>query len=137
MKKIDFTVISRKYELHKKEYDHAVLEVLNSGWYILGSKLETFELAFAQYLGIKYCVGVNSGTDALILAIRALGIGKGDEVIVPAGAYIASVIGITENKAVPVFVDSNNDLVMNADAIENKITERTKAILPVHMYGRA
>ena len=92
LEKIEFTLLSRKYELHKNEYEEAVSRVLQSGWYILGNELKAFEEAFAKYLGIEYCVGLNSGTDALILALRALDIGEGDEVIVPAGAYIASVI---------------------------------------------
>ncbi len=137
LEKIEFTLLSRKYELHKNEYEEAVSRVLQSGWYILGNELKAFEEAFAKYLGIEYCVGLNSGTDALILALRALDIGEGDEVIVPAGAYIASVIGITENKAIPVFVDSDDFYLIDATAIESRITEKTKAILPVHMYGQS
>lgn len=134
--KVTYSVLQRTYDLHREEYQTAVLRALDSGWYILGKEMETFEKQFADYLGMKHCVAVNSGTDALILAIRALGIGEGDEVIVPAATYIASVIGITENGATPVFVDVDAYSHLDADAVEAKITEKTKAILPVHLYGQ-
>lgn len=135
---IEYTSLKDNYELFRDEYEEAILRASRSGWYILGPELEAFESSFAKYLGVKYCIGVNSGTDALILAIRALGIGLGDEVIVPAGTYIASVLGITENLAKPVYVDSREDtLLMDADKLEELVTEKTKAILPVHLYGQA
>ena len=134
---VEYTSLKRNYELFQSEYEEAALRALRSGWYILGPELEAFEKEFASCMGAKYCVGLNSGTDALILAVRCLGIGPGDEVIVPAGTYIASVLGITENGATPVFVDSNEYLLMDAEAIEAKITSKTKAILPVHLYGQS
>ena len=134
---VEYTSLRRNYNLYKDEYEEASLRALRSGWYILGPELEAFEQEFAKYMGAKYCVGVNSGTDALILAVRALGIGEGDEVIVPAGTYIASVLGVTENHATPIYVDSNDLLLMDVEAIEEKITSKTKAILPVHLYGQA
>lgn len=134
---VEYTSLKRNYDLYANEYEEAALRALRSGWYILGPELEAFEKEFAAFMGAKYCVGVNSGTDALILAIRALGIGPGDEVIVPAGTYIASVLGITENGATPVFVDSNDNLLIMASDIEAKITPKTKAILPVHLYGQS
>lgn len=133
---VEYVSLKRNYELYQTEYEEAALRVLRSGWYILGPEQEKFEAEFSYYMGRKYCVGVNSGTDALILALRVLGIGPGDEVIVPAGTYIASVIGVTENGATPVFVDSDDFLVLDAEKIESVITSRTKAILPVHMYGQ-
>lgn len=133
---IQSVVLKRTFELHKAEYEEAALRALNSGWYILGKEMEDFERKFASYMGVKHCVALNSGTDALILAIRAIGIQPGDEVICPAGTYIASVIGITENGGIPVFVDMDDHMEMNVDAVEEKITERTKAILPVHLYGQ-
>lgn len=134
---IEYTNLKRNYEIYKSEYDVAIQRVINSGWYILGTELEAFERSFAEYLDVKHCIGVNSGTDALILGIRALGIGEQDEVIVPAGTYIASVLGITENGATPVYVDSDADmLLMDVKKIEAAITEKTKAILPVHLYGQ-
>lgn len=134
--KIEFTELKRIFDDHRSEYEDAALRALNSGWYILGPELEAFEKEFAQHMGVKHCIGVNSGTDALILAVRALGIGKGDEVIVPASTYIASVISIIENEAVPVFVDSDEFLLMDTSQLESHITSKTKAILPVHLYGQ-
>jgi dTDP-4-amino-4,6-dideoxygalactose transaminase len=133
---VNSVVLKRTFELHKEEYEEAALRALNSGWYILGKEMEEFEAQLASWAGVKHCVALNSGTDALILAVRALGIGPGDEVIVPANAYIASVIGITENGATPVFVDADEHMEIDADQIEEKITDRTKAILPVHLYGQ-
>lgn len=134
---VEYTMLRRNFELYQTEYEEASMRALRSGWYILGPELAAFEEEFAKFMGAKYCVGVNSGTDALILAIRALGIGSGDEVIVPAGTYIASVLGVTENEATPIYVDSGEDLLINAASIEEKITEKTKAILPVHLYGQS
>lgn len=129
-------VLKRTFELHKAEYEEAALRALNSGWYVLGKEMEGFEQKFATYMGTKHCVALNSGTDALILAFRAIGIQPGDEVIVPAGTYIASVIGVTENGGIPVFVDMDDYMEIDVDAIEAKITNKTKAILPVHLFGQ-
>ena len=134
---VNSVVLKRTFELHKAEYEEAALRALNSGWYILGKEMESFEKEFAEWAGVKHCVALNSGTDALILAVRALGIGPGDEVIVPANAYIASVIGVTENGATPVFVDADEYMEMDADRIEEKITPHTKAVLPVHLFGQS
>lgn len=133
---VQSVVLKRTFELYKEEYEEAALRVLNSGWYILGREMAEFEEKFASYMGVKHCVALNSGTDALILALRALEIQPGDEVIVPAGTYIASVIGVTENGGIPVFVDMDAYMEINVDAIEAKITEKTKAILPVHLFGQ-
>ena len=133
---VNSVVLKRTFDLHKEEYEEAALRALNSGWYILGKEMEEFEKQLASWAGVKHCVALNSGTDALILAVRALGIGPGDEVIAPADAYIASIIGITENGATPVFVDADDHMEIDVDKIEEKITERTKAILPVHLYGQ-
>ena len=108
--KVSYSVLKRTYDLHKDEYENAVLRVLKSGWYILGKEMDEFEKQFAGWIGMKHCVALNSGTDALILAFRALGIKEGDEVICPANAYIASVIGITENGGIPVFVDADEHI---------------------------
>ncbi|MDO7975852.1 DegT/DnrJ/EryC1/StrS family aminotransferase [Oceanotoga teriensis] len=135
--KINFTELKRGYEKYKEEYDKAAMEALDSGWYILGKKVEEFENNFSNFLGSKYCIGVNSGLDALILAIRSLDIGKEDEVIVPANTYIATVLGITENDATPIFVEPDEFYNIDAEKIEEKITDRTKAIMVVHLYGQA
>lgn len=134
---VQYSVLKRTFDLHKEEYEQAVLRALNSGWYILGKEMEEFEKEFAAWAGVKHCVALNSGTDALILAFRALGISEGDEVIVPANTYIASVIGVTENGGTPVFVDADEYMEIDADQIESKITDKTKAILPVHLYGQS
>ena len=135
--KIDLAVLGRQFRLHQPEYEAAALRVLRSGWYVLGPEVEAFEQAFAGYTGAQYCVGMNSGLDALTLAVRALGIGAGDEVIVPANTYIATVLAITENGAVPVFVEPDAFYNIDADHIENAITPHTKAIMVVHLYGQA
>jgi len=134
--KVPFNVLRPQYLMFKEEYDKAVLEALDSGWYVLGEKVSQFEREFADYVGVRHCVGLNSGLDALILAFRALGISEGDEVIVPANTYIASVLGVTENGAAPIFVEPDEFYNIDPARIEEAITERTKAILPVHLYGQ-
>ncbi|WP_303150574.1 DegT/DnrJ/EryC1/StrS aminotransferase family protein [uncultured Cloacibacillus sp.] len=134
---IPFNTLKPGYEKYRDEYLEAATRVLDSGWYTLGRELESFEKEFAEWLGMKHCVGLNSGLDALILAVRALGIKVGDEVIVPANTYIASVLGITENGAAPVFVEPDQYYNIDPDKIEQAITKRTKAIIVVHLYGQA
>jgi len=134
---IKCNVLDRQYQMYKAEYDAAALRVLNSGWYILGNEVKSFEEEFKTHMGAKYCVGLNSGLDALILAVRALGIGKGDEVIVQANTYIATVLGITENDATPIYVEPDEFFNIDASKIEEKITSNTKAIMVVHLYGQA
>ncbi len=133
---VKFTVLKRLFEQHQEEYEEAALRALRSGWYVLGNELSRFEKEFAAYIGMEYGVGVNSGQDALILAVRALGIGPGDEVITQANAYIASVLGITENGATPVFVEPDAFFGLDPEKLEAAITPQTKAILPVHLYGQ-
>lgn len=135
--KVEFNVLDRQFKEFQEDYEAAALRALRSGWYILGQELEAFESEYAAFSEIPYCVGVNSGLDALILAIQALGIGPGDEVIVPANTFIASVLGITANGAVPVFVEPDRYYNLDASLIEQAITPRTKAILAVHLYGQA
>ena len=135
--KIDLAILNRQFELHQKEYEDAAIRALRSGWYILGHELENFEKEFAEYLNAKYCIGVNSGLDALTLAVRAFNIGAGDEVIVQANTYIATVLAITENGATPIFVEPDEFYNLDAEKIESAITEKTKAIMVVHLYGQA
>lgn len=134
---VEFISLKRQYDRYATEFETAVLRALRSGWYIMGKELETFEGQFSDFLGMKYCIGLNSGLDALTLAIRALGIGPGDEVIVPSNTYIASILGVTENRAMPVFVEPDAFFCIDAKKVEEAITPRTKAILPVHLYGQA
>lgn len=122
---------------YQEELERKALEVLRSGWYVLGPEVKAFEEEFARYTGAKHCVGLASGLDALWLAFRVLGIGEGDEVIVQANTYIASVMGITINGATPVFVEPDDFFNIDADKIESLITSKTKAILVVHLYGQA
>lgn len=134
---IKCNVLDRQFQMYQQEYEEAALRVLRSGWYVLGNEVKQFEEEFADFTGRKYCVGLNSGLDALIMSVRALGIGKGDEVIVQANTYIATVLGITENGATPVFVEPDAYFNVDADQIEAAITDRTKAIMVVHLYGQA
>lgn len=134
--KVPFNALKPGYEKYKDEYINAAIRVLDSGWYVLGEELQSFESEFAAWLGVRYCVGLNSGLDALTLAFRALGVGSGDEVIVPANTYIASVLGVTENGARPVFVEPDEYYNIDPEKIEEAITKNTKAILVVHLYGQ-
>lgn len=129
--------LDRGFFMYQEEFENKAVEVLRSGWYVLGNEVRGFEQEFADYCGAKYCVGLASGLDALWIAFRILGIGKGDEVIVQGNTYIASVMGITINGATPVFVEPDEYYNIDATKIEEKISERTKAILVVHLYGQA
>ena len=112
--------------------------VYTRSWYIDGVEDEAFEKAFANYCGMDYCVGVGNGLEALVLALKALNIGEGDEVIVPSNTYIASVLAVTYVGAKPVFVEPHIETFnINPTLIEEKITEKTKVIMPVHLYGQA
>jgi dTDP-4-amino-4,6-dideoxygalactose transaminase len=137
MEKIMQSRMDRGFQRYQKEYEDKALEVLRSGWYILGKEDEAFEKEFAEYIGTGYAVGLASGLDALWLAFKVLGIGEGDEVIVQGNTYIASVMGITINGATPVIVEPDKYYQIDADRIEEKITDKTKAILVVHLYGQA
>ena len=129
--------MDRTFERYQKEFEEKALQVLRSGWYILGNEVRSFEQEFAQYVGAAHCVGLASGLDALWIAFRVLGIGAGDEVIVQGNTYIASVMGITINGATPVFVEPDEYNNIDASKIEEKITDKTRAILVVHLYGQA
>ena len=112
--------------------------VFTRSWYIEGKEDEAFEKAFAEYCGTKYCIGVGNGLDALILILKALNIGEGDEVIVPSNTYIATALAVTYVGAKPVFAEPKIETFnMNPDRIEAAISEKTKAIMPVHLYGQA
>jgi dTDP-4-amino-4,6-dideoxygalactose transaminase len=127
----------RQFSMNASEYEQKAVEILRSGWYILGKEVQGFEKEWAEYIGSKCCVGLASGLDALWISFRLLNIGQGDEVIVCSNAYIACVMGITMNGATPVFVEP--DLYDNIDTekIEEAITNKTKAILAVHLYGQS
>lgn len=138
IKFLDLQKITQQYQ---PELTDAVKRVIDSGWYLLGNEVKNFEQRFADYCGVKYCIGVGNGLDALRLIFRAyieLGIMKeGDEVIVPANTYIASILAVSENHLKPVLVESDiNTFNIDADKIEEKITLKTKAMLIVHLYGQ-
>ncbi|MBQ0329966.1 DegT/DnrJ/EryC1/StrS family aminotransferase [Providencia rettgeri] len=135
---LDLKTINNQYQQELKD---ACTRVIDSGWYIMGKELESFETNFAHYCGTKYALGVANGLDALTLVLRAwkeLGkIKTGDEVIVQANTYIASVLAITENDLIPVLVEPDeNSYNLSLENIKQAINSKTKVILPVHLYGR-
>ena len=120
-----------------KELRDAFNRVFTRSWYIEGEEDEAFEKAFAEYCESKYCVGVGNGLDALFLALKALGVGAGDEVIVPSNTYIATALAVTYVGATPVFVEPDiRTFNIDPSRIEEAITDKTKAIMPVHLYGQ-
>ena len=130
--------LTRQYEKLKKDLDALLLKTAASGRYVLGAAVEEFERAFADYCGVSYGVGVGSGTDALSFALRALGIRKGDEVIVPSFTFSASVFCILHAGAAPVFADVDLEtFTISPESVEKILTRRTRAILPVHLYGQS
>lgn len=134
--RIPFLDLGSAYCELKVDINEALLNSLASGWYVGGPELKRFEHAFAGYVGAAHCIGVASGLDALTLALRALDIGIGDEVIVPSNTYIASWLAISHVGATPVPVEPCEDtFTINPGRIEEKITSRTRAIIPVHLYG--
>ena len=137
MDKIMPNRLDRGFYKYQCEFEDKAVEVLRSGWYVLGHEVDSFEKEFSAYTGAKYCVGLASGLDALWIAFHTLGIGVGDEVIVQGNTYIASVMGITINGATPIFVEPDAFFNIDTTKIEEKITEKTKAILVVHLYGQA
>lgn len=129
--------LKRQYDMYAAEYEQKAVEVLRSGWYVLGNEVTAFEQEWAAYIGTDYCVGLASGLDALCIAFKMLDIHEGDEVIVSSNAYIACVMGITKNGAVPVFVEPDEYYNIDTGKIEEAVTPKTKAILAVHLFGQA
>ena len=135
---IKFLDLKKINERFRGEMDAAVKRVLDNGWYLLGQEIEQFEKDFAAYCGVKHCVGVANGLDALKLIIKAYGFGSGDEIVVPANTYIASILAISDSGCTPVLVEPKWETrLIDEDLIEAAITPRTKAIMVVHLYGRA
>lgn len=135
---LDLKAINKQYEVDLKD---ACSRVIDSGWYILGNEVSSFEIDFSKYCGTKYCIGVANGLDALILTLRAwkeMGkITDGDEVIVPSNTYIASVLAITENNLTPVLVEPDEkSFNLTAKGIKPYLSNKTRVILPVHLYGK-
>ena len=134
IRRIDLT---RDYDAHRQEYQEAIENVCRDTAFSGGKYADAFDREFAAYVGVPYACGVNNGTSALHLAMLALGVGPGDEVIVPANTYIATAWGVSYTGAVPVFADCTADTwEIDPDKIEEKITSKTKAILGVHLYGQ-
>lgn len=134
---IPFLDLKANYRVIRAEIDDAVHRTLESGWFILGKEVEAFELEFAAYCGVKYCIGVGNGLEALHLILRGYGIGAGDEVIIPANTYIATALAVSYAGATPVLVDVDEETYnIDITKIETAITERTKAVIPVHLYGQ-
>ena len=128
----------RGFKLYQSEYEEKALSVLRSGWYVLGKEVDSFEEEFANALGGSCsCAGVDNGLDAITLGLRACGITKGDEVIVQANGYIATMLGIMQCEAKPVFVEPDEYYQLDPARIEEAITDRTKAVLVTHLYGQA
>ena len=135
--KIPFMSFKAVESLLDKELREAFERVYTNSWYIDGQEDVAFEKEFATYCGVKYCVGCGNGLDALMLSLKALGVGEGDEVIVPSNTYIATALAVTYVGATPIFVEP--DIMtynINTKLIREKITAKTKAIMPVHLYGQ-
>jgi dTDP-4-amino-4,6-dideoxygalactose transaminase len=134
---IPFVDLKAQYQSIKSEIDAAIARVIESAWFVLGPEVEHFEKSFAEYCGARFCVGVNSGTAALQLALMAAGVGAGDEVIVPANSFFATAETVSVVGATPVFVDADRiACTIEISKIEAAITSRTRAIVPVHLYGQ-
>lgn len=133
---IPFLDLRATYLELKQDLDAAVARVMNSGAYILGEAVEAFEQAYADYCGAQYCVGVGNGLDALHLALRAMDLNPGDEVIVPSNTYIATWLAVSHCGAIPVAAEPNpRTYTLDSASVESVISPRTKVILPVHLYG--
>lgn len=136
--KVPFLDIEATYRELQSQIDKAVKDVLTGGWFILGQNVTKFEEEYAKYCGVKYCLGVGNGMDALELILRAYGIGPGDEVIVPANTYIATTLVVNLVGATPVLVEPDPDTYnIDPDKIEDQISKKTKAIIAVHLYGQS
>ncbi len=138
MNKIPPIDLGLQYTFIAQEVSLAVQQVLASGYYIGGAEVQQFEQRFAEYIGVSHCISCNSGTDALFLALRALEIGPGDEVIVPAFTFIATAEVVSAVGATPVFVDIDEKTFnLDVNKLEAAITSKTKAIIPVHLFGQS
>jgi dTDP-4-amino-4,6-dideoxygalactose transaminase len=136
-KTIPFLSFSKMHNETKKDIIQEFINVYESNWFILGEKLNSFEEKYAYFSNTKYCVGVGNGLDAIIISLMSLGIKEGDEVIVPSNTYIATWLAITRLKAIPIPVEPKIDTYnIDPNLIEEKITDKTKAIIVVHLYGQ-
>jgi len=130
--------LKAQYNNNSKEIDLAINRVLQAGWFIGGEEVVNFQQEYTKYIGTKYCIGVNSGTDALVLGLRALELMHGDEIIIPANTFIATALAASENGLKPVFVDiDEKDFGIDLADLKRKINNRTKAVIVVHLYGQS
>lgn len=136
MDNVPFFDLQAQHRAIATEITDAIDSVIAKSHLVLGPQLEAFEEEFAAYCGVRHCIGVGSGLDALVLILRALDIGPGDEVVVPAHTFIATWLAVTQVGATPVGVDVATDFLLNAGLLEAAITPRTRAIIPVHLYGQ-
>lgn len=124
--------------LLKKDFLNAVEKIIDRNWYILGNEVKTFEIDYARFNTTSYCLGVGNGLDAIIISLKAAGIGKNDEVIIPSNTFIATLLAVSYVGAKPVLVEPKIDTYnIDPDKIEEALTDKTKAIIPVHLYGQA
>jgi dTDP-4-amino-4,6-dideoxygalactose transaminase len=133
--KVPFVEPAKVYRMIKKEIDAAYFTVMEKGDLIDRGQLKSFEENLAKFVGTKYAVGLNSGYDALHISLRAAGIGPGDEVIVPAHTFVATASAVVNVGAAPILVDVGKDFNIDVDKIENVLTSKTRAIIPVHLSG--
>ena len=134
---IPFLDLKAPHQELRRELDEAFTQILDSGWFVMGSQLEAFEGEYASYCGVKHCIGVSNGLDALHMILRAYDIGDGDEVIVPSNTFIATWLAVSYTGAIPVAVEPDiRTYNINPHLIEAAITPRTKAIIAVHLYGQ-
>jgi dTDP-4-amino-4,6-dideoxygalactose transaminase len=135
--RVNLVDLKVQYETIKEEIDRAVMTVMENANFILGKQVDEFECKFAEFCGTRYSVGVGSGTDAIFLSLRALGIGEGDEVITTTNTFVATVLGISKAGAKPVLVDIEPDNYnIDPSKIKDAVTSKTRAIIPVHLYGK-
>ena len=133
---VPFVDLKAQYNSIKNKIDQAIAEVLNNTSFIGGEKVKEFEAKFAEYIGVNHAIGCANGTDAIEIALEALGVGPGDEVLIPAYTWVSTASAVSRAGAEPVFVDVHEDYyTLDADLIEQSITSKTKALIPVHFYG--
>ncbi len=126
----------KEYKFFKKDVDRVIKSVLDSGWYILGKNVQKFEKEFAKYIGSEYCIGVANGLEALQISLLAAGVNKEDEVITVSNSAVSTALAISLTGAEPIFVDIDNYFHLDPKKLEEKITKKTKAIIPVHLFGQ-
>lgn len=135
--RVPFVDLTAQYQAHRAEFDAALAAVIAKNAFIGGEPVREFERAFAAASGVRHCIACGNGTDAIYIALRMLGIGQGDEVITTAASWISTSETITQAGARPVFVDVDDHYLMDVDSIERAVTSRTRAVIPVHLYGQA